>query len=82
MAFSSSSLVLGGEVQDVDAAQFTVSAVVDRRFDGGGDILIGRIAQRIKQRFRVAHDAKLRQNRPPDSGGVNSQAQITVRMTK
>jgi len=33
--------VLGGEVQDVDAAQFPVSTVADYRLDGGDDIPIG-----------------------------------------
>jgi hypothetical protein len=42
--------------------------------------LIGRIAQRIEQGLGVAHDAKLRQNCPPDSGDANMQAQIPVRM--
>ena len=40
--------VLGGEVQNIDAAQFAVVGLAHRRLDGGGDILIGRIAQRIE----------------------------------
>jgi hypothetical protein len=72
--------MLGGEVQDVDAAQFPVAAVANRRFDGGNDIWISRIAQRIEQRLGVAHDAKLCQKWRSDSGGGNIKAQISVRM--
>jgi hypothetical protein len=72
--------MLGGEVQDIDAAQFPVAAVADHRFDRADDILVSRTAQRIEQRLGVAHATKLRQIWPPASSGANTNAQIPVRM--
>jgi hypothetical protein len=72
--------VLGGEVQDVDAAQFPVGAVTDHRFDGGNDIFIRRLAQGIEQRFRVGHDPTLRHIHPRDSSSEVTTAQMRVRM--
>ena len=46
---------VGGKRQHIESAELTIAAVADQRLDGGNDLGIGRIAQRVEKRFRVAH---------------------------
>ena len=60
--------VLGGKVQDVDAAQLSVGTIVDYRFDGRNDIMIGQVGADHWTLFRsLVLDAGARGNAIPDA---------------
>lgn len=46
---------VGSKREHIESTELTIAAVANERLDGGNDLGIGRIAQRVEKRFRVAH---------------------------
>ena len=51
---------VGSEREHIEPTKLTIAALADEPLDGGNDLGIGRISQRVKKRFRVAQEIEPR----------------------